>query len=391
MQTLSDSLSQIPPSATMAVSDQAAALRAAGRDVIALAGGDPDFDTPKHIQEAAFAAIRGGNTHYVSPATGSRAAVDAIAAKYDREHGMSINPDKQVIVTPGGKWAISLALGAMLNPGDEVLILEPVWVSYGPMITLAGGVPVRVSLDSSDNFRISAEIIQQHITPRTKAIMVTSPNNPTGRVMTQDEADAIAKVVIESDLYLIYDELYEHLIYDGGSHIQLATMPGMQERTILINGLSKAYAMTGWRIGWMVAPEPIKKLAAVLHSQTLSCASSFGMVALAEALNGSQDVVHEMAASYKARRDFMVPALNAIDGIDCPNIEGAFYLFPRFTKTALNSSDFASALLEKAEVAGTPGIAFGTSGENHLRFSIATAMSDLERAVERMAKVVPTL
>ena len=390
MKALSTVLTQMPASSTIAVSNKAAALRAAGRDVIALAGGDPDFDTPQHIQEAAFTAIRGGNTHYAAPTKGTRPAIEAIAAKYARESGLTIDPASQIIVTPGGKWAINLTLGALLNPGDEVIVLEPAWVSYVPLVQLNGGVPVRVQLDSADGFRVSAEAIRTKITPRTKAIMVNSPCNPTGRVLRQDEIDAICQVAIAEDAYVIWDELYEHLIYDG-QHIQIAAQPGMAERTININGLSKAYAMTGWRIGWMVAPAEVTKLAAKLHSQTITCASSFGMDALAAALNGPHDVVEEMCASYKARRDFMVPALNAIDGVECANIEGAFYLFPRFTKTTLNSVQFAEALLEKAEVAGTPGIAFGAAGEHHLRFSIATAMVDLERAVDRMAKVIPTL
>lgn len=391
MKSLSDALTQMPPSATIAVTNKAAALKAAGRDVIALAGGDPDFDTPQHIQEAAFAAIRSGRTHYAAPTKGTKNAIDAIAAKYARESGLEIDPAKQVIITPGGKWAINLALGALLNPGDEVLMLEPVWVSYGPLIRLNGGVPVGVTLSSDDGFRVSAEKIQSRITPRTKALMVNTPCNPTGRVLTQAEIDAIVKIATENDLYVIYDELYEHLIYDGGSHIQLATQPGMAERTILINGLSKAYAMTGWRLGWLLAPQPIIALAAKLHSQTITAASTFGMDALATALNSPHDVVYEMRDSYRQRRDFMVSALNNIAGIDCANIEGAFYLFPRFTKTERNSVDFAAALLEQAEVAGTPGIAFGAAGEGHLRFSIATAMDDLERAAERMARVVPNL
>ncbi len=391
MKTLSDALTNLPPSATIAVTNKAAALKAAGRDVIALAGGDPDFDTPQHIQDAAFTAIREGRTHYATPSKGTAAAVDAIAAKYARESGIDVDPGSQIIVTPGGKWALNLTLGALLNPGDEVLMLEPVWVSYGPLIRLNGGVPVGVSLPSEDGFRVSAELIREKITPRTKAIMVNSPCNPTGRVLSQAEIDAIVEVSVEADLYVLYDELYEHLIYDGGSHIQLATQPGMLERTILINGLSKAYAMTGWRLGWMVAPPQVAALAAKLHSQTITCASTFGMDAMVAALNGPHDVVEEMRDSYRARRDFMVDALNNLDGIDCPSIEGAFYLFPRFTKTELGSVDFAAALLEKAEVAGTPGVAFGAAGEGHLRFSIATAMSDLERAAERLAKVVPTL
>ena len=376
---------------TIAVNNQAAALKAAGHDVIALAGGDPDFDTPLHIQEAAFAAIRNGHTHYPSPTRGKPIAVEAIAAKYARESELVFDAAEQIIITPSGKWAINLTLAAILNAGDEVIILEPAWVSYEPLIKLNGGVPVRVTLQSEDNFRISAELIQQKITPRTKAILINSPSNPTGRVLTQAEADAITHLACEFDLFVIYDEIYEYLIFDGGQHIQLAAQAGMQERTILINGLSKGYAMTGWRLGWMVAPAPIVKLAAKLHSQTLTAASDFGMDALAAALNGDHAPVHTMRDSYCERRDFMVAALNAIDGIECASIEGAFYLFPRFTKTKLNSLEIAEQLVKQAGVVGTPGIAFGAAGEQHVRFSIATAASDLARAAERLAKVIPTL
>ena len=390
MKELSNQLMNLPASATMAVTNKAAALKAAGRDVIALAGGDPDFDTPHHIVAAAFAAIENGATHYAAPAKGTKPAVEAIAAKYERDTGQSINPGSQIIVTPGGKWGINLALGAMVNPGDEVIVLEPVWVSYVPLIQLHGGIPVGVSLPSERNFEITEAQLRAHITPKTKVIMVNSPCNPTGRVMTQAEVDAIVTVAVEYDLYVIYDELYEHLIYDG-VHLPLGGLPGMVERTVTINGLSKAYAMTGWRLGWMVGPEPIVKLAGKLHSQTITCATTFGMDAIAAALNGPHDIVMEMRDSYRARRDFMVDALNSIDGIECRSIEGAFYLFPRFTKTERNSIELASALLEQAEVAGTPGIAFGAAGAGHLRFSIATAFSDLERAVERMARIVPNL
>ena len=387
MKSLSELASSIPASVTLAVSDKAKALKAAGQDIIALAGGDPDFATPEHITTAAFTAIENGATHYPGPAKGIVPLLEAIAAKMERENNVSLDPTTDVVVTPGGKWALNLALAAIVNPGDEVLYLEPVWVSYPPIIILAGGTPVPVSLPSNDNFRITADLLREKVTPRTKAIMVNSPNNPTGRVLTQEEIDAVVQVATEADLYVITDEIYEQLIYDGRSHIALAGQPGMAERTITINGLSKAYAMTGWRLGWLAGPTPILKLAARLNSQTVSSAANFTMHAAVAALNGSQDCVDEMRASYQARRDFMVPALNAIEGVECRNIEGAFYLFPRFPNSSKNSLELSDALIEKAGIAATPGIAFGGSGEGHVRFSIATAPSELERAVERLAKV----
>lgn len=389
MKPLSTLLGNIPPSATLAINDKAKALQAAGRDIVALAGGDPDFDTPQHIVAATLAAIERGDTHYPAPAKGTKAAVEAIAAKFQVDTGLSVDPGNQIIVTPGGKWAIHLALTALINPGDEVLYLEPVWVSYPPMIQLAGGAPVAVSLPSETNFTVTADLLRAKITPRTKALMVNSPCNPTGRVLTRPEVDAIVTIANEFDLYVIFDELYEKLIYTG-RHYPLSAEPGMAARTITVNGLSKAYAMTGWRLGWLVAPTPVVKLAGILHSQTVTSASSFGMAAVAAALNGPQAVVEEMRLAYQARRDFMTAALNNIDGIACQPIEGAFYLFPRFTQTGMNSLEITEALLE-AGVAGTPGIEFGASGEKHVRFSIATAMADLEKAAERLAKVAPTL
>ena len=391
MKDLSTLLGNIPPSATLAVSDKANALRAAGHDVIALAGGDPNFATPEHIVAAAMDAIKNGATHYPAPTKGIHAATEAIAAKMARENGVTVNPKTDIVITPGGKWALFLALTAMLNPGDEVLYLEPVWVSYPPMITLAGGVPVPISLDGADNFRITAAALEEKITPKTKAIMVTTPSNPTGRVMTESEMNDIVSICLKHDLYCVADELYEKLLYDGHVHRSLAAQPGMADRTLTVNGLSKAYAMTGWRLGWLAGPTPVMKLAAKMHSQTVTSAATFTMHACVAALNGPQDAVAMMRDEYKLRRDFVVDALNEMPGIECASIEGAFYLFPKFTHTKRNSVDLAAALLDKAGVAGTPGGAFGSAGEGHLRFSIATAMADLERAVERIARVATEL
>ena len=391
MRPLSSLLAGIPASVTLAVNDKAKALKASGQDVIALAGGDPDFPTPAHIIEAAFTAIRNGATHYPAPTKGIPTALEAIAGKMARENNIHVNPFTDIIITPGGKWALALALSAILNPGDEVLYLEPVWVSYPPLIQIMGGVPVAVSLPSNDNFRITADLLRAKITPRTKAIMINTPSNPSGRVITQDEMDALVQVILENDLYVIADEIYEKLVFDGHQHISIGSQPGMAERTLTVNGLSKSYAMTGWRLGWLAGPTPIVKLAGKMHSQTITSAATFTMHAAIAAINGPQDVVEMMRASYQERRDFMVDALNEMPGIECASIEGAFYLFPRFTHTEKNSVQLADTLLELAGIAGTPGVAFGSSGEGHVRFSIATAMSELERAIERLARVVTQL
>ena len=387
MKELSRVVSSIPPSETLAVSDKAKALKAAGHDIVALAGGDPDFDTPDYITAAAFKAIENGATHYPAPMKGITPLLEAIAAKMQADNGVSVKPGSDIVVTPGGKWALFLALSAILNPGDEVLYLEPVWVSYPPMIVLAGGTPVAVTLSADDNFRITADQLREKVTPRTKALMVNSPNNPTGRVLTQEELDAIVAVALEHDLYVISDEIYETIIFDGRKHLSPAAVPGMGERTLTINGLSKSHAMTGWRLGWLAGPTPIMKLATQMNSQTVSSAANFTMHAAVAALTGPKEVTRAMSAEYQKRRDFMVPALNAIPGVECLDIEGAFYLFPRFPNSTRNSAELAEALIEKAGIASVPGGAFGKSGEGHVRFTIATAMKDLEKAVKKLTQV----
>ena len=385
MKPLSDLLQGIPPSATLAVNDKAKALKAAGRDVISLAGGDPDFNTPDHIVQAAFRALEAGDTHY-PPSRGTVAMRKAVAAKLAREYGLEVDPATQVLVSPGAKFLLYAALSALVNPGDEVIVFEPYWVSYVPMVIMAGATPVTVPLDPAQSFAITDEVAK-YITPRTKVMMVNSPNNPTGHVITSAEAEVVRRLALEHDLYVLSDEIYEKLIFEG-QHINLASLPDMAERTITINGHSKAYAMTGWRLGWAAGPEQVIGLMAKLQSQTVTSAASFTMAAGAEALNGPQDAVEEMRLAYKARRDFMVDALNAIPGVACDRPAGAFYLFVRFPGLGTDSMQIASILLEEAEIAGTPGIAFGQAGEGHVRFSIATAMSELERAVERIERLM---
>ena len=391
MKELSQLLANIPPSVTLAVNDKAKSLQRDGKDVIALAGGDPDFDTPPHIVEAAVQAIKNGHTHYPAPTKGLPEALEAVADKMARDNGVYVDPRTDVVITPGSKWALYLALAAIVNPGDEVIYLEPVWVSYPPLIRIAGGAPVAVTLPEETNFTVTEALLREKVTPRTKAIMVNSPCNPSGRVLSQDEINAIVRVAIDEDLYVITDEVYEKLVFDDHKHYSLAAQPEMAERTLTTNGLSKGYAMTGWRLGWIVGPPDLVKLAARMHSQTVTSAATFTMVAAAAALNGPQDVVEAMCCSYQERRDFMVKALNEIEGIECRNTDGAFYLMPRFTNTEKNSVELADALLEEAMIAATPGAAFGASTERHLRFSIATAMSELERAVERLERVVGRL
>jgi aspartate aminotransferase len=385
MKPLSELLQGIPPSATIAVNDKAKALKAAGRDVISLAGGDPDFDTPPNVVQAAIQALESGDTHY-PPSRGTVAMRKAVAAKMERDYGLKVDPATQVLVSPGAKFLLYAALRALVNPGDEVIVFEPYWVSYVPMVIMAGATPVTVSLDAASGFAIT-EDVARYITPKTKVMMVNSPNNPSGHVLSAAEAETVRKLVLENDLYLISDEIYEKLIFEG-EHINLASLPDMAERTLTINGHSKAYAMTGWRLGWAAGPADVIGLMAKLQSQTVTSAASFTMAAGAEALNGPQDAVEEMRLAYKARRDFMVDALNAIPGVECDRPAGAFYLFVRFPGLGADSMQIADILLEEADIAGTPGVAFGQAGEGHVRFSIATAMSELERAVERIERLM---
>ena len=391
MTNFSRLLKDIPPSATSAVYDQAKALQATGRDVVDLGGGDPDFDTPSHIVEAGIAAIRAGKTHYPAPAKGTPELLEAIGRKMHQENGVEVDPSAEIVVTPGSKWALFIALAALINDGDEILYLEPAWVSYGPMIKLNGGTPVPVSLSWEDEFAITEKVLREKITSRTKALMVNSPCNPTGRVLTRSEIDAVQTVILENDLYLITDEVYEKLVFDGRQHHSLAAEPDMVERTLTINGLSKSHAMTGWRLGWLAGPAPIVKLAAKMHSHAVTSAATFTMAAAVAALEGPQDQVKEMRDAYRERRNFMVAALNNSPGIICPSPEGTFYLLPRFTRTDKGSLALTDALLNQAGIAATPGIVFGSTDEKNVRFSIASAQSELEKAIERLEKVAPSL
>ena len=390
MKALSSTLQGVPPSPTTMMMQRGRELRAAGKDVVSLAGGEPDFDTPRHIVEAGFGAIEAGDTHY-PPAFGTPALHAAIIDKLQRENNVHHITPAQIMVTPGAKWAIFATLAALLEPGDDVMILDPSWVSYAPMILLHRANPVRVPLAGDDHFRVTAELLEQYVTPRTKVLMVNSPNNPTGRVLDRAEIDAIVAIARQHDLYVISDEIYEHIVYGDHVHYSLGAEPGMAERTIIVNGFSKAYAMTGWRLGWLAGPEPIVKLARIYQTHSAQSAASFTMAAGVAALIGPQACVKEMVAVYDERRRLVLDAFEEIPGLECPPVEGAFYVFPRFTQTKKNSLEITQALIDAALVVGTPGSAFGPAGEGHVRFSIAERTPDLEKMLDRMAKVVPTL
>lgn len=390
MKNLSQLVSSVPASVTALMMQKGRELAAAGNDIVNLAGGEPDFDTPAHITKAALDAIHAGDTHY-PPSFGTPALLEAIVEKLEKENQIHHFKPSDILVTPGGKFALHAALSAIVDPGDEVLILDPSWVTYGPMVQLTRGTPVRIPLPSADNFAITETLLRDHITPKSKVLMVNSPNNPTGRVLNRQEIDAIVAVANEADLYVVSDEIYEHIVFGNFVHYSLAAEPSMAERTVVINGFSKAYAMTGWRLGWLAAPSPIAKLARTFQTQTVTSAASFTMAAGVAALTGPQVAVHEMTAAYAQRREFLLDAMEEIDGIECMPVEGAFYLFPKFPNSSLTSLELSERLLVDSLIATTPGSAFGESGEGHVRFSFAASMDDLERTVERLAKLAPQL
>lgn len=382
---------RIGNSPTIAMNDKAKQLAAEGHAVIGLAGGEPDFDTPAHITEAGVKAIRDGETRYAAPSKGITPLLEAIAVKTERDNKVRLNPKTDIVVTPGGKLALFLALKAMLDPGDEVLIPAPYWVSYPSVTTMVGGVPVPVPTSSADNYRLRLEHLREFVTPRTKAIIINSPCNPTGHVLSSDEIEAVATLATEADLFIISDEIYEKLNFDGRPIVSLASLPDLAERVVIINGMSKAYAMTGWRLGWLAGPTSVMGAAGMFNSQTATSTATFTQHAAVAALTGPQDCVGVMRQSYEERRNFIVSSFNSIENMSCPDIEGAFYAFPKVDQTGMTSEEVATAILEKAIVVGVPGSAFGITKDAHVRFSFAADINLLREAVERIGGIADQL
>ncbi|HEX5499217.1 MAG TPA: pyridoxal phosphate-dependent aminotransferase [Thermomicrobiales bacterium] len=377
----------LAPSPTLAVSDRARRLKAEGIDVIDLGGGDPDFITPAHIRNAATEAMNAGDTHYVASA-GTPALRKAIAHKLRQDNDIEVDWNGGVLVTPGGKQSLFEAALAFVEPGVDVLIPEPAWVSYVPMAELAGGRTIPVPLDPDDNFRITRANLEAAVTPESRVIVICSPNNPTGHVLTADELDAIAGFARDHDLLVFTDEMYEKILYDGHRHVSIATLPDMAERTLTFNGFSKAYAMTGWRLGYVAGPKQYIAEIAKVHSHSATCATSFVQAAGVAALEGPQDFVGEMVSAWDRRRRHVAAGLDAIDGLHCPLVEGAFYAFVDVRGLGLSSTEAADLLLREAHVAVTPGIAFGAAGEGHVRLSFATSDALLDAAVDRIGAVL---
>ena len=358
-------------------------------DVISLGIGEPDFDTPWHIREAAIYSLEKGRTGYTSN-LGLPQLRESIARYVEKNFGVSYHALTEVLVTVGVSEAIDLALRAFTNPGDEVLYHEPCYVSYAPTITLAHGVPVAVQTGAENNFRLMAADLAKKITPKSRLLMMNFPCNPTGATQSRGELEKIAALCIEHDLLVITDEIYSELTYDGAEHVSIASLPGMRERTIFLHGFSKAFAMTGWRVGYACAPQPLTEAMMKIHQYSILCAGITAQDAAVEALASGAKDVETMRREYETRRNFVVRSLNDL-GLECFKPHGAFYVFPKITSTKLTSHEFSMRLLKEKQVAVVPGVAFGASGEGFVRCSYATGMDKLKIAMKRIGEFVQAL
>lgn len=388
---LSDRVQNIKPSPTLAVTNRAAELRAAGKDIIGLGAGEPDFDTPKHIKDAAIEALNKGFTKYTA-VDGTPSLKKAIIDKFQRDNALSYQPE-QILVSCGGKQSFFNMALALLNAGDEVVIPAPYWVSYPDMVRIAEGVPVIVETEQSNRFKITATQLEAAITPKTKLVVLNSPSNPSGVAYTEAELKELAVVLLKFPNVLIAtDDMYEHILWaKGGFHNIVTVCPELYDRTVVMNGVSKAYSMTGWRIGYIGGPVKLVNAMKKIQSQSTSNPTSISQYAAEAALNGSQECIQEMLSAFKVRHDYLVKALNELPGVECIESDGTFYAFPSF-KGAMKAAgcdtdiEFAEKMLIEAEVALVPGSAFGTPG--HMRLSYATNMQNLETAIARLAKAL---
>lgn len=358
-------------------------------DAISLGVGEPDFDTPWHIVDEGLYSLERGKTFYTSN-SGLMELRGEICKWYHRKYDVSYEASGECLVTVGGSEGIDLALRALLNPGDEVIIPEPSYVSYVPCVSLAGGVPVTIDLKNENQFKLTEDELLEYITPNTKVLILSYPNNPTGAIMTREDLEPIARICREHDLYVISDEIYSELTYGGAPHFTIATLPGMRERTIIINGFSKAYAMTGWRLGYALAPKEIAALMTKIHQFCIMCAPTTSQYAAIEAIkNGDKDIAL-MRKSYDERRRYLYRRLMAMD---MPAFEplGAFYIFPSIKKFKMTSDEFATKLLEKEKLAVVPGTAFGNSGEGFIRISYAYSIEQLREALDRIEHFISEL
>ena len=394
MSIVSNSLKRIKPSPTIAVSQKARELKAAGKDVIGLGAGEPDFDTPENIKQAGIDAINRGDTKYTA-VDGTPDLKKAIVNKFKRENNLEYSTN-EITVGTGGKQVIYNALMATLNKGDEVIIPAPYWVSYPDMVLLAGGNPKIVKCNENEGFKLTPTNLKKAITKKTKWLILNSPSNPTGASYTKEEIEALSEVLIKNkNVHILSDDIYEHITYDNFNFFTIAQVSKLKNRTLTMNGVSKSYAMTGWRIGYAAGPKEIIKAISKIQSQSTSNPSSISQAAAVEALNGTQDFIQERSNAFKERRDFVVNSLNNIKGISCLKPSGAFYVFPSCKKllgkkTKLKTDkDFVEKLLEEALVAVVQGSAFGLDG--YFRISYATSMDNLKKALERIKSFCESL
>ncbi len=382
---LNETIAAIPPSGIRKFFDIVSEMK----DAISLGVGEPDFDTPWHIREEGIYSLEKGRTFYTANA-GLKELRVGIAGYLQRRCSVSYDPDKEILVTVGGSEAIDIAMRAMLDPGDEVLVPQPSFVSYVPCAVLAGGVAVPIELEEKDEFRLTPEKLLEKITPKTKILVLPFPNNPTGAIMTREDLEPIAEIVKERDLFVISDEIYSELTYGGEDHVSIASLPGMRERTVLINGFSKAFAMTGWRLGYVCAPETILKQLLKIHQFAIMCAPTTSQYAAIDAINNSDEDVAKMRESYDQRRRYLLHAFEEMN-LACFEPLGAFYMFPSIKRFGMTSDEFATRLLREEKVAVVPGTAFGDSGEGYLRVSYAYSLKSLKEALGRINRFVDRL
>lgn len=381
---LSQKVTQIKPSGIRKFFDLVSEME----NVISLGVGEPDFDTPWHIREEGIYALEKGRTFYTSN-SGLKDLRQEISNYIKRTQNVEYDPNSEVIVTVGGSEAIDIGLRAICNEGDEVIIPQPSYVSYEPCAVFANAKPVIIDLKAKNDFRLTAEELKRAITPKTKVLILPYPNNPTGAIMEKKDLEEIAKIIIENDIYVMSDEIYSELSYKE-KHVSIVSLPQMKERTILINGFSKAYAMTGWRLGYACAPKEIIKLMTKVHQFAIMCAPTTSQYAAIEALRNGDEDVAEMRKSYNQRRRFLLNAFKEM-GIECFEPYGAFYVFPCIKKFGMTSNEFAERLLQEEKVAAIPGNAFGDSGEGYLRISYAYSLDNLKKAMERLKHFVEKL
>jgi aspartate aminotransferase len=380
---ISQRAASLSPSLTLAIDSKAKAMKAAGEDVVGFGAGEPDFDTPQHIKDACARALAEGFTKY-TPASGIPELRQAIADKFKRDNGLTFKPS-QIIVSCGGKHSCYNVILATCQEGDEVIIPSPYWLSYPEMVKLAGAKTVVIETTDQTEFKVTPAQLRAAITPRTRLFILNSPSNPTGSVYTPAEVKALGDLCVEKGVLILSDEIYEHLLYDGATHQSVASFsPAHQEHTIITHGFAKAWSMTGWRLGFLAAPEPIARAIDAVQSHSTSNPTSFAQKGAVAALTGPQDHLRAWLAEFSRRRTFAHQKLNSIPGVSCVNAKGAFYLFPNIAKTGLKSTDFCAKLLEAEKVAAVPGIAFGA--DDYIRLSYATSMANIEKGLERIER-----